>query len=194
MAQRRKSSLSSPHYLPLFWFALGISGNSNDKIYISTLLKQYTKLIGFWNYLARVDRVIFTLCFSVLFLQSWPPFGRIFPRHCKMTGSWGQDEQPAAQRISSWASHRRRKKLFTTTANTTQCLTDSDWVTHPSLNQSLWARIWDTQTPLSQLGSILEVCILTKSGERVDFLKWSKVRLYGGRKNRCCWQHRRFPL
>ena len=80
------------------------------------------------------------------------------------------------------------------TANTTQCLTDSDWVTHPSLNQSLWARIWDTQTPLSQLGSIPEVYLLTESGERVDFLKWSKVRIYEGRKNRYCWQHWRFPL
>lgn len=59
--------------------------------------------------------------------------------------------QLAAPRISSNVLHRRRNKFCfiffpEASANITWCLTGSDWVTHPSQNVSLRAKIQDTQT------------------------------------------------
>lgn len=133
--------------------------------------------------LGRVDRIIFPRYFSVLLMQSWPHFGRISLHHCKLAGSWGQVEHNKLHRKSLPhlpIEEERSFSLIEATANVTQYLTDSNWVTCQSLNQSLGARIWDTQTPLSQLKSISEVwgqgenpfwTLLTKSGRRVDFLK-----------------------
>ena len=133
---------------------------------------------------SRADRIIFPRYFSVLLMQSWPHFGRIFLHHCELAGSWGQVGYNKLQRkpLPCLPIEEESFSFIEVTANVTQYLPDSDWVTCQFLNQSLWARIWGSQKPLSQLGSIPEVwgqgenpfgTFLTNSGRRVDFLKCS---------------------
>lgn len=143
------------------------------------------------------EGVCFTLCFSVLFLQYWPHFGKIFPCPCNMAGSQGQVlVQPASQKkfLLVLSTEEEGGFLFFPRSSSKDYPV-SPWVClgyRPVCEPIPVGKNWGTQLPLSRSGTTpkawgqeanLSWSLLTENWERVASLKGSYGRIHQRRES-----------